>query len=175
MSGFSPIKTWEIPESAFLSSINEMATDGREGNEGIALWLGKRQRGIAKITSVVALRGDGIIKEPDRIVIQSGLLNDVADLAIELNLSLIGQMHSHGPGYSVNLSPTDRAYGIAVPYYLSIVCPDYALRQNTRITECGVHVFESKEGFRSISQTETEQRIKITGNVETKLLVVGDV
>jgi hypothetical protein len=39
-SYFSEIQTWRIPEMAIADTLEEMAIDGREGNEGIVLFLG---------------------------------------------------------------------------------------------------------------------------------------
>ncbi|MER3406785.1 MAG: hypothetical protein C4289_17785, partial [Chloroflexota bacterium] len=84
--------------------------------------------GQAEITHVVGLRGPGVIKRPDFLRIEPWLLNDVTDLAIDLGVVLVGQVHTHGPGYGTDLSMTDRTYGIAVPFYISVVAPDYGLR-----------------------------------------------
>jgi hypothetical protein len=150
-----------------------MARDGREGNEGIALWLGRRTGGIATITHVVCLRGADVEREPDYLRVGSGTLNAVADLAIEHGVSLIGQIHSHGPHHGVNLSPTDRRYGVAVPHFLSVVAPDYALRPDTKIEECGVHVFEAGAGYRRFEAHECAVRLQITDDVEAVVVVAG--
>src|SRR5437868_3450420 len=124
-SHFVDIASWQIPETAISDSLAEMAIDGRNGNEGIVLWLGRDNGNVAEITHLIRLRGPLVEKRPDLINIHSSLLNDVADFAIEHDSRLIGQVHSHGPGYSLDLSPTDREYGIKAPHYLSIVAPDY--------------------------------------------------
>jgi hypothetical protein len=174
MSFFPPIEYWCLPQEALDLSQAEMALDGREGNEGIALWLGRRGTGLALVTHVIALRGPGVVKRPDLLQIEPWLLNDVADAAIERDVALVGQIHSHGPGYSTNLSPTDRRYGIAVPGYLSVVAPDFGLRAVAQIGDCGVHVFEAGVGYRRLDPPEIETRVSVIPGGETSLVVIGE-
>ena len=87
---FPRVENWQIPESAIIDSFSEMSLDGEVGNEGITLWLGHRRNGQAEITHLVCLRGQGVIKRPDLLIIESWLLNDVTDVAIELGVALVG-------------------------------------------------------------------------------------
>ncbi|MCI0464147.1 MAG: hypothetical protein L0Z62_45010 [Gemmataceae bacterium] len=173
MTFFGPVKTWRIPEPALAASLQEMARDGALGDEGVALWLGRRGGGEAEVTHVVALRGPGVIKRPDQLVIQPSLVNEVTDLAIELGVVLVGQIHSHGELFGTDLSYADRTFGITVPYFLSLVAPDYALRPRTRLEECGVHVFEPGHGFRRLSVPEVAQRLHLIPDASTRVLTVG--
>jgi hypothetical protein len=173
-SYFSPIHRWILPESVLADSLTEMAHDGAHQNEGVMLWLGHRKDGQVEVSHLVALRGPGVIRGPYLLQIESVLLNDVADLAIEHGASLVGQIHSHGGGCSTDLSVTDGTYGFAVPYYLSVVAPDYGLRPNTTITDCGVHVFEPVMGYRRLTRQETLDRIYIVPGPHLPLLIVGE-
>ena len=173
MTFFAPVSTWRIPEAALAASLLEMARDGVRGNEGVALWLGRRGGGQAEVTHVVALRGPGVVKRPDQLVIQAALINDVTDLAIELGVVLVGQIHSHGELYGTDLSYADRTLGIRVPYYLSLVAPDYALRPRTRLEDCGVHVFEPGSGFRRLPAAEVGQRLQAVAAAPVPVLTVG--
>jgi hypothetical protein len=110
---------WEIPLGVIQHSITEMAIDGNRGCEGIAMWLGHFQDDIAIITHIAVLRGPGIKKTPYQIVISADLVNDLTDVTIDLNVTLVGQVHSHSALYGTHLSETDRRYGIAAPGYLS--------------------------------------------------------
>lgn len=174
MMFFDMVETWAVPESAMIYSCREMARDGAKGNEGIALWLGQRDHKQARITHVVALRGPGVIKEPAFLRIEPWLLNDVTDLTVNLGAALVGQIHSHGKFYGTNLSETDRRYGFAVPYYLSIVAPDYAMRPYTKISDCGVHVFEKGIGYRRLTTSEISRRVNIVNANPVPLIVVGE-
>lgn len=175
MSFFTPIENWIIPEFTLTESIREMAQDGKKRHEGIVLWLGKRAEGKAKISHLVLLRGKGIIKESNFLRIESWLLNEVTDITINLGVAIIGQIHSHGTKYGTNLSFSDRKYGIAVPYYLSIVAPSFAMRKGTHIADCGIHVFEPDIGYRRLSITEIKKRIVIIPNGKLPVLTVGEI
>jgi hypothetical protein len=173
MTFFAPVNTWRIPEPAFTVSLQEMARDGIWGNEGVALWFGRRGNGQAEVTHVVALRGPGVIKRPDQLVIQPSLVNEVTDIAIELGAVLIGQIHSHGDLNGTDLSYADRTFGITVPYFLSLVAPGYALRPQTLLEDCGVHVFEQHTGFRRLPVPEVARRLQLVPAAPVPVLTVG--
>ncbi len=170
---FPTVDTWLIPPCAVDRSWDEMARDGRDGNEGIALWLGSHVNGHACVRAVLALRGPGIIKKPSVIQIDSALFNDVADIAEDRGMILLGHIHSHG-GTFVDLSPTDRAYGVGVPHYLSVVAPYFALRPPRELEGCGTHVFHPRGYFRRLPPREVRQRIRVEGNDDVPILIVGE-
>lgn len=171
---FPQVDVWEVPTDAFRTSMEEMRRDGIDGNEGVALWLGRREGGAARVTHVVALRGPGVTRRPDLLRIESWLLNDVTDVAIELGVSLVGQIHSHGPFGTTDLSPTDVIYGVTVPYYLSVVAPDFAASPRTRIDDCGVHIYEPRTGYRRLSFAEVHRRVRLAAGVPAALLIIGN-
>lgn len=171
---FPPVRSWIISKDAFAASMAEMAQDGRRGQEGIVLWLGRRLQGQARVTHLVELRGHGIIKAADYLSIDAWLINEITDFVVENEIALIGQIHSHGPNYGTDLSDSDRRLGIAVPYYLSIVAPDYGLRAQTAVTDCGVHVFEPHFGFRRLPTNEVEGRIHIAVGPSPAILILGE-
>src|SRR5258707_12456532 len=170
---FPSVEMWRLAEGVLEGSLQEMSNDGVHGNEGVVLWLGRRIQGQAEITHLVGLRGSGVTKRPDFLVISPWLLNEVADVALQLSVSLIGQIHTHGSGYGLDLSRTDRTQGIAVPHFLSVVAPDYGLRSDISITDCGVHVFEPGLGYRRLSMREVEQRVQVVPGPPPPLLLIG--
>jgi hypothetical protein len=171
---FPAVKEWCFSDTVLPDSIGEMAEDGFSGNEGVVLWLGHRHRGKAEVTHLVALQGSGVTKLPDFLHIDASLLNDVTDIAIDLGVCLIGQIHSHGQLHGTSLSFTDITCGIAVPFYLSVVAPDYALRPATAWKDCGVHVFESVTGYRRFSPAEIGRRIHVVSGNRPPMLRVGE-
>ena len=173
MKFFSPIDTWRIPQSALEESCREMARDGVVGNEGVALWLGQRRDGRAEVSHLVVLRGPGVVKRPDFLLIRPHLLNEVTDLAMDLGVVLVGQIHSHGPLYGTDLSYADHNFGITVPYFLSLVAPDFALRPQMPFEDCGVHVFEPGHGFRRLSAEEVGARIRVVSSPPIPVIPVG--
>jgi hypothetical protein len=171
-SYFSEIQTWRIPEMAIGDMLEEMAVDGRDGNEGIVLFLGRDKNAVAEVTHLVKLRGPGIEKYPWRINIDAALLNDVTDVAIENKVRLIGQVHSHGPGYGLDLSPTDKAYGIRTPYYLSLVAPDYAVSA-APLQSWGAHVFMEQQGWLRLGASEANSRLQVVPGKHASVISVG--
>lgn len=171
---FPRVETWILPEGALHISLHEMTQDGQEGNEGVALWLGRQIGAIAEVAYVVGLRGPGVIKRADQLRIADWLINEVTDQALELGVSLIGHIHSHGEGYGTDLSPTDRTFGIAVPYYLSVVAPGFGMRSQTQIADCGVHVFEPSFGYRRLPVDELEQRVRVAPGMQATFILAGE-
>jgi hypothetical protein len=169
---FSETTKWALPETVLPDSLMEMAIDGQRGNEGIVLWLGRDHGEIAEITHLVKLRGPLVTKLPDHIHIESALFNDVADLAIEHGVRLVGQIHTHGPGYSLDLSPTDRVYGLQTPHYLSLVAPNYALSDSS-LVDCAVHVFTPARGYVRLNNAELSRQINIVAGPHLPFIQVG--
>jgi len=169
---FSPTRIWRIPQAAIDDSRDEMARDGAKGHEGIVLWLGKDSAEFAEVTHLIRLRGPLVEKRKNFINIHPALLNDVADVAIEHGLRLVGQVHSHGPGYGVDLSPIDRTHGIQAPSYLSLVAPDYA-RTRVPVHDWGVHVYTCEAGYVRVSHDEARRCLQITDSFRPPMLVVG--
>jgi hypothetical protein len=158
MTYFDIPDRWELPDYIWRQSFEEMAIDGARGCEGIALWLGKDDGETTRATQVVMLRGPGVVKRPNQLLISADLMNVVADLAIDLGLALIGQIHSHSPLASIDLSYPDRYLGITAPGYLSLVAPDFALGRARKLADCGVHLHEGDSGWRRLSAHEVAQR-----------------
>jgi len=169
---FPKIDSWRIPETVIADALEEMAIDGRQGNEGIALFLGRDNDGVAEVTHLVKLRGPGLEKYPDQINIHSSLLNEVTDVAIDNKVRLIGQVHSHGPGYGIGLSYTDRTYGIKTPYYLSLVAPDYAL-SSAPLRSWGAHVFMETRGYVRLNAAEADRRLIMVAGASVPVIAVG--
>jgi hypothetical protein len=100
-------------------------------------------------------------------------MNEVADVSIALDVSLLGQIHSHKKLW-VDLSLTDLTYGVRVPSYLSVVAPEFALGPKIRIEECGVHVYGTRNGFRRLPVPEVLERIHIAPAASAELAVAGE-
>jgi hypothetical protein len=169
---FPAVNRWVIPAGAIEVSFTEMRADGAaRGTEGIALWLGEREDDTL-ITHVVLLRGPGIIREPDFVQISDALLNDVTDEAIRVGAQLVGQVHSHGPLASTNLSWIDQTGGVRVPFYLSAVAPDYAAGRPD-LARCGAHLFELSGSWRRMTAAEVAHRIVVVPGAVDVITVVG--
>ncbi len=174
MNFFPKVETWSVPESLLPASLAEMSQDGSRGNEGICLWLGVREDESARIQTLVKLRGPHIHKSPANIQIEPELMRDVHHAAQELGLVLIAQIHSHGKYYGVDLSAVDHRYGISVPYFLSIVAPEYAMNPTTRWGDCGVHIYQPGKGYVRSNRTEISRRIIVDRHAQVSEITIGN-
>ena len=159
-----------------MLSVNQLrssAVDGRKGNEGIILWLGRREEKTAFITHLALLRGRGITKKPDYLSVSPALVNEVTESARSLEVKIVGQAHSHGRLYSTNLSPIDKTGGFQAPFFLSIVVPEYGLRKSTAIANCGVHVYELPNGYRRLQTDEITSSLKVQLRLSFSTITVG--
>lgn len=169
---FPAIREWYLSPMILAQSFSEMRLDGLKGNEGSCLWLGRREQHNAVITRVVILRGAGILKQPDYLHISDDLMFEVGELAAKSNEVVLVQIHSHGVGYGTDLSQTDHRYGIRVPYFVSVVAPNYAYI-DVPLVECGVHVFEPLEGYRRLERREIDSRFIVQNNWKAELVTAG--
>lgn len=162
---------WRLPAAAIQASIAEMAPDGACGCEGVAMWLGRRIVGVVTVTHVIGLRGPGVIKRPDQLLISAELLCEVTDVAIEHGVYLVGQIHSH-PDSWVDLSESDKRCGIQAPGYLSVVAPHFARDPATTPGQCGFHVFR-RGGWRRLPPWERPWRVAIVSGAAPLIKVGG--
>lgn len=172
MSLYEPVDFWRIPASVLPDSITEMATDGKRGCEGIVLWLGVVTQRAAVITHLVGLHGPKVIKRPDHLRIDPDLFNELADFCEEIGSMLLGQIHSH-PGTFIDLSETDKRYGVSTPHYLSVVAPYYAQDPRVGWAQCGVHVFSPTLGFQRLSPEHVSRKVQIISDVRPPLTRLG--
>ena len=171
MSFFEIPALWQMPSYVWDQSFADMAQDGRRDCEGVAMWLGRVEGTVAIVDRTVLLRGAGVIKRPNQLVLTADLVNAVADLAINHDRILVGQIHSHGRFAGTDLSYPDRHMGIVAPGYLSVVAPDYALRPWTAPEECGVHIHEGPLGWRRLGIAEIGERFRLTDAAPSEPLV----
>jgi len=158
---------WLLPEDLLQKSINVMRPHGVVGNEGLALWFGKANGSTIEITHLVEVSGPGFRTSPLYMGLSMRAMAKLTDLADQLDRYLVGQIHSH-PKTFVELSDLDKAHGIRVPNYLSIVCPYYAQRPSTTLSDCGIHVFEGSN-YRRMNPAVAARRIQIASTRVSKL------
>jgi hypothetical protein len=167
------VARWRLPASALDDMYRELEEYGRQGCEGIVLWVGRRQQdGVAEVTHLLLLRGHDIVRGPEQIRIAPALMNLVTDVVGGLEGVLVGQVHSHAPWCGTDLSYTDRRYGIAVPDYLSAVAPDFGFRK-VPITEWGIHVYRERRWER-LSREEVATAIELVSGRPAPVVLVGE-
>lgn len=151
--------TWHLPKNLLSQSITIMRPQGRMGNEGLAFWFGIENQNHLIVTHIVEVFGSGFISTPLHMSLSLKAMTRLTQLTEELDIYLIGQIHSH-PGNFVDLSELDKRHGIRIPDYLSVVCPYYAQKDLIGFEECGLHVFENNK-FRRMLNKEVSTRLFI--------------
>jgi hypothetical protein len=153
------ITSWSLPSDLIAESVEIMRPNGKLGNEGLALWLGDEQDGLVEVSHILRLRGTGLVARPLQLALSMRAISQITTLSDQLGAYWAGQIHSH-PGEFVDLSLVDRAMGIKVQDYLSVVCPHYAQGSTTHLDECGVHLFDAG-AYRRLPPTEVAARVRI--------------
>lgn len=154
------LDSWLLPPDLISRSVTIMRPNGRRGCEGLALWLGRMAGRCAEVTHAVDMHGPGFSAAPLQLQLSHRALIRLTDLCGELDLFLIGQIHSH-PGLFLDLSLADCTYGIRRQDYLSLVCPYYAQHDTTILKQCGVHVFDAGS-YRRLPNGEVDRRIQLS-------------
>lgn len=172
MDFYPETKEFFVPRDLLEVAISEMRNDGANGNEGTCLWLGERNDHTATITHAVLLRGPHIFKSPTNIRIEPELMREVHCAARDRGLILIGQVHSHGKDYGVDLSYVDRELGFRIPAFLSVVAPDYGQSWPISWLDCGVHIYQREQGFVRLRDRDVQARIRETKKL-TSMLTIG--
>lgn len=160
---------WTLPKDLLSASVRVMRPHGILGNEGLGLWFGTADGEDVSVTHLVELHGPGFVSAPLQLRLSWRAMSTLTNLAAELEVYLVGQIHSH-PAQMLDLSDVDREFGIRCQDYLSLVCPHYAQRDITTVDECGVHVFEAGY-YRRLDRQEVSARIKSSNSMVERLRV----
>ncbi len=151
---------WSLPRNLLAESISIMRPHGASGNEGLVLWFGTEDGAGAAVTHIVDVHGPGFRTTPLYMSLSLHAMSLLTDLAEQLDVFLVGQIHSH-PGRLLDLSELDEEHGIRSPDYLSVVCPYYAQRDLHDFNDCGVHVFEER-AYRRLSPAEVAHQLFVS-------------
>ncbi len=161
--------TWTLPKDLLSASVRVMRPQGALGNEGLGLWFGTADGDDVSVTHLVELHGRGFTSAPLQLRLSWRAMSTLTNLAAELDVYLVGQIHSH-PGQMLDLSEVDKEFGIRCQDYLSLVCPHYAQCDIKTVDECGVHVFEAGY-YRRLARHEVAVRIKTSNSMVERLRV----
>jgi hypothetical protein len=174
MNYFPRVSRWLLPVSVLEQSVAEMSIDGRDGNEGTCFWLGRRIDGDADVSHAVFLRGRGVRKSPLKVWVSPELMREVHEQADSLGLILVGQIHSHSSQCGVDMSASDHAYGVSVPFFLNVICPHYGQDPLTTIFDCGVHICRPRRRYVRLSRREVQRKIIMVPGGAAGTSVVGE-
>jgi hypothetical protein len=154
------MRIWDLPHDLLIKSVEHMQPYGKRGHEGLALWFGNEVDNIVAISHLVVPYGPGLRTHPLHLSLSMRAMERITNLTEELDCYWAGQIHSH-PGTMVELSEVDERMGIHVQDYLSFVCPYYAQRETSEISEFGVHTYDGG-AYRRVSATEVARRIVLS-------------
>jgi hypothetical protein len=63
-------------------------------------------------------------------------------------------------------------YGIQVPFFLSLVAPDFALTR-VPVHDWGVHIYTAKAGYIRLGRAAARECLQITPGAHPPMLTVG--
>lgn len=171
---YAEISHWYMPKSAFQSTVKSLARHGREGREGIVFWLGKRHESQADILHIVTIPSSKMEHTSLFLDVPPETLNLVTDISSRYGVAIVGQAHSHPSGYPVDLSITDRTHGFNIPYFLSVVVPDFGQKPGTKIWDCGIHVYYPGRGYERLSKRTARKMLEFKDSDEFSVLELGE-
>jgi hypothetical protein len=133
---------------------------GRQGNEGMALWVGTVEGRTFHVTTTLIPRQTGV-QTPVGICItvDGDELHRINVWLYERGLRLIAQLHSH-PTEAYH-SETDDTYPIATTQgCLSLVVPDFAVRPFA-LDECAVYRLDRRGTWQELTVNQVSSLIQI--------------
>ncbi|MCB4803719.1 proteasome lid subunit RPN8/RPN11 [Methylobacterium brachiatum] len=150
-----------IPRACADEAQQHMHSVGRDGHEGLALWVGRQdgERFQVEQTWIPAQRH---IRTDDGVCVCIGP-DELHRINVRLHrekLTLLGQIHSH-PGRAYH-SDADDAYAIATAVgSLSLVVPDYAVRPFA-LTDIAAYRLEARARWARVPRSALLQLLTIT-------------
>lgn len=151
--------TYTIPASVITDTREVLLIAGREGLEGVVLWIGQR-RGTH-----VEILGEYV---PRQIAYRSehGVAVQIPDEEIALiiaglpeGLAVACRVHSH-PGEAYHSSTDDLNALLSHVGAISIVVPHFA-RDEMRLEHCSVNELDEDFCWRELTARETRQRFRV--------------
>jgi hypothetical protein len=149
-----------VPRPAVLEMHAHLAMVGREGYEGLALWVGHQDGDTFRVTQTV-IPAQRHIRTDDGVcvVTEADELHRLNVWLFKNKLSLIAQIHSH-PGRAYH-SSTDDEFAIATTVgCFSLVVPDFA-RAPFDLRRTATYRLDAAGRWREVSADETRQIIYI--------------
>lgn len=151
--------TYTIPSSVITNSRETLLIAGREGLEGVVLWIGERHATHVEILSEyvprqIAYRSDhGVaVQIPDE---------EIALIIARLpeGLAVACRVHSH-PGEAYHSSTDDLNALLSHAGAISIVVAHFA-RDEIRLEHCSVNELGQDFRWRELPARETRQRFRV--------------
>lgn len=159
MNDLSQLEQVRVRLSDLVAAYRHFRDMGRQGCEGVALWVGRISDSNFEVTETVIPKQKGIRSDDGlAYVVEEAELRRLNVWLYEQNLRLIAQLHSH-PAAAYH-SETDDLYPIMTTVGgLSIVVPDFAAGPPD-IEQCATYRLD-QNGWTELSTAETSKLIEI--------------
>ncbi|ESY92760.1 hypothetical protein X741_18145 [Mesorhizobium sp. LNHC229A00] len=162
MTELKDVETVALPRDCLSSVQAHLRSVGRQGHEGMALWVGVQQDQHFGVTETVipAQRhirtGDGVC-----VIVPAEELHRLNVWLYKSSLKLLAQIHSH-PGRAYH-STTDDAYAVATTAgCLSLVVPNFA-REPFDLARVAAFRLDAKANWNEVPSAALRRMITITG------------
>ncbi|AZN98211.1 MAG: hypothetical protein E5Y65_06810 [Mesorhizobium sp.] len=126
MTGLRDVTIVTLPRGCISTTHGHLRSVGREGNEGMALWVGVQEdRHFAVTETVIPAQRHIRTNDGVCVIVAAEELHRLNVWLYKSGLKLLAQIHSH-PGRAYH-STTDDAYAVATTVgCLSLVVPNFA-------------------------------------------------
>ncbi|MGX9182208.1 Mov34/MPN/PAD-1 family protein [Mesorhizobium sp. BHbdii] len=150
-----------LPQHCVSKVQAHLRSVGRQGHEGMGLWVGDQQGQYFNVTEAVipaqrhVRTSDGIC-----VIVPADELHRLNVWLYKRGLKLLAQIHSH-PGRAYH-STTDDAYAIATTVgCLSLVVPNFA-REPFDLARIAAYQLDAKANWSEVPSAALARMIKIT-------------
>lgn len=151
-----------VSKSCVDTVYSHLRRSGREGYEGLALWVGHQDGGRFQVTRAIVPEQiqrrtpDGVC-----VILASDALHKLNVLLYKEKLTLLAQIHSH-PGRAYH-SSTDDAYAVATTVgCLSIVVPNFG-RQDFDPSQVATYRLSADARWVEVPGQQARQLIRVEG------------
>lgn len=138
MSDFSSIDKIHISKTMLGECQLFLRKAGNSGCEGMALWMGKVEGNVFRVTQLLIPKQRGLrTKDGVCVIVDADEMHRINVHLFQTGLRLIAQIHSH-PTHAYH-SDTDDQYALATTVgAFSLVVPDFAVRPFS-LSDCAVY------------------------------------
>ncbi|PZV34876.1 hypothetical protein B5V02_30105 [Mesorhizobium kowhaii] len=161
MSALTDVTTVTLPRGCISTTHAHLRRVGREGNEGMALWVGVQQdRHFAVTETVIPAQHHIRTSDGVCVIVPAEELHRLNVWLYKRGLKLLAQIHSH-PGRAYH-STTDDAYAVATTVgCLSLVVPNFA-REPFDLARVAAYRLDAKANWNEVPSAALTRMIKIT-------------
>lgn len=159
--GFLDLEELRVPRRLADEAQAHLRAVGRRGNEGFALWVGRRAGGTFQVDETIIPEQRGIQSASGVCVtVGSEELFRINRYLYSTRRQLVAQIHSH-PTDAYH-SETDDAFPIATTAgAFSLVVPDFAVRPFS-LDDCAIYRLVPGDGWLEFPPTAVRRMLRLT-------------